>query len=110
MIGVVGADQGAVALDGFAFESNRDEGVVGGVVAAGEGGVFGEAKGGVGADFDAADEVVAGWDEDFAAAVGRGGVEGFLEDGGVFGFAVTEGALGVEVVGFWSGGATGCDE
>src|SRR5207247_2349406 len=81
----------------------------GDVRAADEGGILIEAEGGFGADVEAAGEVFAGGEEDFSAAFGGAVVEGFLEDGGVFGDAIGFGAevFDVEFVGGGEGGAGG---
>lgn len=59
-----------------------------------------EDEGGVGVELEAASEIGSGGDDEFATAGGRDGVEGVLECGGVFGFAVGD---GVEVAGVEGG-------
>ena len=70
-------------------------------------GALGEEEGCVAVELEGAGEVVAGGEEDFSAAGVGAGVEGFLEGGGVLGFAVAGGAEGVDVEGAWGGGVGG---
>ena len=89
VLGVVGVDERAVTLAPAAFPANVHERVVLFVGAAGDGGVFLDTQRRVRGEMNAADKVIARGHDDFAAAGESAGVEGFLESGGVFGFAVT---------------------
>jgi hypothetical protein len=86
---------------------------------AGEGGVGGEAEEGARAELDGSGEVIAGGDEDFAAAEDGAAVDRALDVGCVFGGAVASGSVVADVeaqvggfgwglgVGFGLGGVVG---
>ena len=95
-----------MAGDPAAFPADLGDGVVVHVGGAGEDGVGCEAEEGVGAELEGSGEVVAGGNEDFAAAEDGATVDGLLDGGGVFGGAVAEGAVVADVegqVGVWRG-------
>ena len=84
IVGVVGVDESGVAGDPAAFPADLGDGVVVHVGGAGEDGVGGEAEESVGAELECSGEVVAGGDEDFAAAENGAAVDSLLEGDGVF--------------------------
>ena len=86
-----------MAGDPAAFPADLGDGVVVHVGGAGEDGVGGEAEEGAGAELDGSGEVVAGGDEDFAAAEDGAAVDGLLDGGGVLGGAVAGGAVVADV-------------
>jgi hypothetical protein len=92
-----GWHEGGVAGDPAAFPADLSDGIVVQVGGAGEGCVGGEAEEGARAELDCSGEVVAGWDEDFAAAEEPATVDGLLDGGGVFGGAVAGGAVVTDV-------------
>ena len=105
--GVEGVDEGGVAGDPAAFPADLGDGVVVHVGGAGECGVGCEAEEGVGAELEGSGEIVAGGDEDFAAAEDGAAVDGLLDGDGVFGGAVAEGSVVADVEGE-SGFGGGC--
>jgi len=102
---VEGVDEGGVAGNPAALPADLGDGVVVHVVGAGEDGVGSEAEEGTRAELEGSGEVVAGGDEDFAAAEDGAAVDGLLDGGGVFGGAVAEGAVVADVEG--EGGSGG---
>ena len=88
-----------MAGDPAALPADLGDGVVVHVGGAGEDGVGGEAEEGAGAELEGSGEVVAGGDEDFAAAEDGTTVDGLLDGGGVFGGAVAGGTVVADVEG-----------
>ena len=97
--GVEGVDESGVAGDPAALPADLGDGVVVHVGGAGEDGVGREAEEGAGAELEGSGEVVAGGDEDFAAAEDGAAVDGLLDGGGVFGGAVAGGSVVADVEG-----------
>ena len=97
VVGVDGVDEGGVAGDPAALPADLGDGVVVHVGGAGEGGVGGEAEEGAGAELDGPGEVVAGGDQDFAAAEDGAAVDRALDGGCVFGGTVAGGSVIADV-------------
>ncbi len=86
-----------MAGDPTALPADLGDGVVVHVGGAGEDGVGREAEKGSRAELEGSGEVVAGGDEDLAAAENGAAVDGLLDGGGVFGGAVAGGAVVADV-------------
>ena len=102
VIDIGGIDQVAMASLPTAFPTDVDEGIIVQVGCAGERRIFIQTNNGASSDLHAADEIVAGRDEDIAAAVYGAGIERFLKSDGILGGAIADGAKIADVKGFGS--------